>query len=178
MSDTPTARSRLMDGRRRGRCFVWRRAKLSPTECDGSRAASTTLRLARAELGDDVYRRENLGFRDAGRRLSGARDSRVLVETLAALCERYRDKLPPGGFGALQDVLRNEHEAAQERERADAGGVGDVVRELRAARARVASWTIGCEDLDALAPGLRRIYRRGGPAPAAAPQGPGDQAPP
>jgi hypothetical protein len=48
-----------------------------------------TVRLARDELGDDVYRRENTAFRDAGRRLVGTRDSQVLLETLEALSERY-----------------------------------------------------------------------------------------
>jgi CYTH domain-containing protein/CHAD domain-containing protein len=136
----------------------------------------TTLRVTRDELGDDIYRRENAGFRDTGRRLSGARDSQVVVETLEALCERYRGELPPGGFAALRDVLRKEHDAARERVRADAGAVGDVVEELRAARARSASWTTEREDLDALAPGFRRIYRRGRRALGAAREQPGDEA--
>ena len=38
-----------------------------------------TVRLGRDELGDEAYRRENVAFRDAGRRLGGARDSRVLL---------------------------------------------------------------------------------------------------
>ena len=41
-----------------------------------------TVRLARDELGDEAYRRENIAFRDAARRLGGARDSQVLLETL------------------------------------------------------------------------------------------------
>src|ERR671919_493351 len=56
----------------------------------------TTVRLARDELGDEVYRRENAAFRDAGRRLAGARDSQGLLETLAAISERYPDTAPPG----------------------------------------------------------------------------------
>jgi CYTH domain-containing protein/CHAD domain-containing protein len=136
----------------------------------------TTLRLARDELGDDLYRSENAGFRDAGRRLSGARDSQVVVETLEGLCERCRRELPAGGFTALRDALRQEHEAARERLRADAGAVGDVVAELRAARARTASWPIGRDDLDALASGLRRIYRRGRKALAAIDEQSGDEA--
>ena len=136
----------------------------------------TTLRLARDELGDDVYRSENAGFRDAGRRLSGVRDSQVVVETLEGLCERCRGELPPGGFTALRDALRQEHEAARERLRADANAVRDVVEELRAARARTASWPIERDDRDALAPGLRRIYRRGRKALGAVYEQSGDEA--
>jgi CYTH domain-containing protein/CHAD domain-containing protein len=134
------------------------------------------LRLARDELGDEVYRSENAGFRDAGRRLSGPRDSQVVVETLGALCERCRGELPPGGFTALRDALRQEHEAARKRLQADAGAVGDVVEALRAARARTASWPIERDDLDALAPGLRRIYRRGRKGLAASYEQSGDEA--
>src|SRR5215218_7361593 len=39
------------------------------------------LRVNRDQLGDDIRRRENAAFRDAGRRLSGARDARVVVAT-------------------------------------------------------------------------------------------------
>jgi CHAD domain-containing protein len=53
-----------------------------------------TVRLARDELGDEVYARENSAFREAGRRLAGARDSRVLLETLDALTDRYLDGAP------------------------------------------------------------------------------------
>ena len=136
----------------------------------------STLRLARDELGEDVYRRENVGFRDAGRRLSGARDSQVVVETLDGLCERCRGELPPGGLTALRDALREEHEAARQRLQANAGAVRDVVEELRAARARTASWPIARDDLDALAPGLRRIYRRGRKSLRAVHEQPGDEA--
>jgi CHAD domain-containing protein len=76
------------------------------------------LRLTRDQLGTDVRRRENAAFRDAGRRLSGARDARVLVETLDDLIARNRDALQPGTFG--ED-----------------------------------------DSMAALAPGLKRIYRRG-----------------
>ena len=136
----------------------------------------TTLRLARDELGDDVYRSENAGFRDAGRRLSGARDSQVVVETLEGLCERGGGELPPGGLTALRDALRDEHEAGRQRLHTNAGAVRDVVEELRVARARTASWPIERDDLDALAPGLRRIYRRGRKALRAVQEQPGDEA--
>src|SRR6266480_3325979 len=43
------------------------------------------VRLARDELGDEVYRRENECFRDAARRLSGVRDADVMLDTLGSL---------------------------------------------------------------------------------------------
>src|SRR5215213_4499072 len=69
-----------------------------------------TVRLARDELGDEVYRRENGAFREAGRRLAGARDSRVLLETLDALTDSYLDGLP-GRFRRFRRTLVGQHGA-------------------------------------------------------------------
>jgi hypothetical protein len=43
------------------------------------------LRLLRDEIGEEVYKRENSCFRDAGRKLAVARDRAVMVETLDSL---------------------------------------------------------------------------------------------
>src|SRR5918999_5846076 len=48
----------------------------------------TTVRLARDELGDEVYRRENPAFRDAGRRLAGAPAQPGVPPTLDPLHQR------------------------------------------------------------------------------------------
>jgi CHAD domain-containing protein len=118
------------------------------------------VRLARDELGDEAYRRENVAFRDAGRRLGGARDSQVLLETLDALTDRIPDEAPPKRFERFKRTLVGQHGAAQRRlhERA---AVAEVLGELRQARKRVGDWHFEREGLDSLAPGFQRIYRRG-----------------
>jgi CHAD domain-containing protein len=118
-----------------------------------------TVRLARDELGDEVYRRENSAFRDAGRRLAGARDSRVLLETLDALADRYLDGVP-GRFQRFRRTLVGQHGAAQ-RQLREGAAVAEVRSELRAARTRVRDWHLERGGLDAVAPGFERIYRRG-----------------
>jgi CHAD domain-containing protein len=119
-----------------------------------------TVRLARDELGDEAYRRENVAFRDAGRRLGGARDSRVLLETFDALTERYGDEAPPERFERFKRTLVGQHGAAQRRLHEDAA-IDEVVVELRRACARLGDWQLERRGLDALAPGFRRIYRGG-----------------
>jgi CHAD domain-containing protein len=119
-----------------------------------------TVRLARDELGDEAYRRENVAFRDAGRRLAGARDSQVLLETLDALTDRYPDQAPPERFARFKRTLVGQHGAAQRRLH-EGAAVAEVLGELRRARARVGDWRLEREGLDALAPGFQRIYRRG-----------------
>lgn len=120
-----------------------------------------SLRLARAGIGDDAYRGENAALRDAGRRLSGVRDAKVLVETLDGLSERFRDELPAEATTALRARLEREHDLAIRAMHADGARVGRVYSDLSSARERTAAWTFETDGFDALAPGLRRIYRRG-----------------
>jgi hypothetical protein len=122
------------------------------------------VRVAREALGDEVYRFENRGFRDAGRELSGARDAQVIRETLDALAARYEDELPKGAFAGLRETLEAEAEAqaAHERVRDDGGATDRLVATLDAAHSRVATWPLpDRDDWSLLAPGFARIYRRG-----------------
>ena len=127
------------------------------------------VRLARDELGDETYRRENEIFRDAGRALSGVRDARVMVDTLEGVTSRYGDEIPAGGFAGLHGALSAEARAAHERVENDAAAVRGVLGKLRAARARVDTWPLPQDEgLRVLAPGFERIYRRGRRAERAA----------
>jgi CHAD domain-containing protein len=119
-----------------------------------------TVRLARDELGDEAYRRENVAFRDAGSRLGRARDSKVLLETLGSLTDRYPEEALPGGLERFKRTLVGQHGAAQRRLH-ESAAITEVQGELRRARARVGDWPLEREGLDALAPGFKRIYRRG-----------------
>ena len=121
------------------------------------------VRLARDELGDEAYRRENETFRDAGRALSGVRDAAVLVATLDDVIARHGDELADGRFGALRDALADEARTAHEAIEDDRGAIEGVLVTLGRARDRVAGWPLPEDDDDVaiLAPGFRRIYRRG-----------------
>lgn len=119
------------------------------------------LRLVRPAIGDETYRRENAAFRDTGRRLSRARDSKVLVDTLEGLAERFADDLALVDTSALRAELEGEHERSMASLRESEAAIVLSVRELGNARMRTAGWTFESDGLGAVAPGLRRIYRRG-----------------
>jgi CHAD domain-containing protein len=119
------------------------------------------LRLSRDALGDETYDRENTVFRMAGRRLSGARDAQVLVETLDALRERFAAELPAAATDGLRARLREEHERATDGLRDDDTAIDATLGELAAARTRAAGWALDADGFAAVKPGLRRIYRRG-----------------
>jgi CHAD domain-containing protein len=120
-----------------------------------------SVRLSRDAIGEPAYARENAELRAAGRRLSGSRDAKVLVDTLEDLCERFGDELPAGATLTLRLRLENERDHAEERLRDDGADTDAVLAALRDASARTAAWRFDDDDFDALAPGLRRIYARG-----------------
>jgi CHAD domain-containing protein len=119
------------------------------------------LRLVRDELGDDVYRRENDRFRDAGRLLSGARDAEVKLETIDTL----RDA---DGEMPTKAKLRK-YIYSLERERDEHSSAGDERRELgervageiESGRDALGDWSLGEDGWDLVGGGLVRAYKRG-----------------
>jgi CHAD domain-containing protein len=135
------------------------------------------VRLARDELGDEVYRLENEAFRDAGRRLSSVRDAAVMLETLDGLVARYRDELADEPFAGLRHALAQEAGAARERIDRDATELDEVRAMLETARTRLATWPLRDDHgVASLAPGMERVYRRGRRALRAARRDPSDEA--
>ncbi len=62
-------------------------------------------RLVKSDLGKNRFREVNVLLRDAGRELSGLRDTQVLVETLAALKERFPDEIDQKAFAGVHKSL-------------------------------------------------------------------------
>jgi CHAD domain-containing protein len=138
--------------------------------------ARAVVRLARDQLGDEAYRRENALYRDTGRSLSGARDSKVLVDTLDALIARFAAELAEGAFAALRAQLAGEAAAEHARLRRDGQAIVSALPRLGAGRDRIATWPLADgAAVAALAPGLERIYRRGRRAARAARRHPSDE---
>ncbi|MDX6689127.1 MAG: hypothetical protein QOG15_584 [Solirubrobacteraceae bacterium] len=119
------------------------------------------LRLTRAAIGDATYDRENTAFRMAGRRLSAGRDAAVLVETLDALRSRFAEELAPAATDRLRDALVADHDRALAGLREGGDDVEAALAAVSDARARTPGWTFATDGVEALAPGMGRIYRRG-----------------
>jgi CHAD domain-containing protein len=114
------------------------------------------LRLVRAELDPDGRRVQNIRFRDAARRLSGVRDAEVMLATLDALPV---EEVPPDAYGGLRQALELHRRGLEEKDRESAAR--EVVGTLREARADVDAWQLERDSWQALAVGLRWVYRRG-----------------
>ena len=140
-----------------------RNADLGPKVHDARKRIKrvrAVLRLSREAIGEGVYIRENMRLRDIAARLGAARDARVLIETLDGLEARFAADLPPGATSELRARLHDEHERALEAVAAE-GVAGETSHALAEAGARTAEWTFERDDFAALAPSLRRVYRRG-----------------
>jgi CHAD domain-containing protein len=121
----------------------------------------SVLRLLRDEIGEEVYRRENDRFRDAGRLLSGARDAEVKLETIDLLRDAD-DRMPTKAklrkYIYSLEKERDEHsQAGAERNELSER----VAAELEAGEAAIGDWSLDGGDWALVGGGLKRSYRRG-----------------
>ena len=130
--------------------------------------ARATLRLLRGAIGDRTYRRENEALRDAARPLSVIRDSKVLLDTLDNLIERFHasDELPP--TEELRRVLRRQRVAVRRTALAGPRPFSESCTTLRAVLYRAGRWRTGDGGWKVLGAGLRRVYGKARKALAAA----------
>jgi len=118
------------------------------------------LRLARPELGDKAYRRENRALRDAARLLSPVRDAWVLVEALDDLVTSPDDELSPESVAGFREVLADEYGELQTG--LEAGGTLQQAAEAyEQVLARVGRWPLKDHGWDRLDDGLETVFRGG-----------------
>lgn len=118
------------------------------------------VRLLRRELGDELYRAENVRYRDAGRQLSATRDAEVKLETLNALCERFPERLTSEAVGEWREQLdRARREAVAD---ARHGASIAIARNaIEAGRGQIVAWPLHSDSWKLVGPGVDRSYRRG-----------------
>ncbi len=121
------------------------------------------VRLLEDELGEQTFERENALLRDAGVRLSQARDAEVMLITLDGLLERHSKRLTSRrGVQRLRARLQRERDGAAELALADGATRAGVLDELRAMRVRVSEWDLADPGgIEAVEPALRRLYAKG-----------------
>jgi CHAD domain-containing protein len=121
----------------------------------------SALRLVREDLKKSTRRDESTAMRDAGRRLSGARDAQVMLDTLAKVAKSAVPPPPSEEVRGLQHELQARRNALAAQLEGDAGLLGDVSAELQAVRDRVGSWKLRDQGFDSVVAGLEILYARG-----------------
>jgi len=130
--------------------------------------ARAALRLLQDGMPKQSYRRENLALRNAGRCLSPLRDAKSVIGALTSLHKRYGDELAGPEMDALEKAFRADLMAVRARLADERRPLADCNRLLKDARRRAQRERFGEIDLEASESGLRRIYRKGRKALAAA----------
>jgi CHAD domain-containing protein len=126
------------------------------------------LRLVRGELGEKVYRQENARFRDAARPLTEVRDAKVLIEALDKLTTHFADQVTARAFAGVREALLAEKKAIRKRVLKDEEAFRTVSEAVEPARARTGDWSIPHKGFSALEKSLKKVYKTGGRAFAAA----------
>lgn len=119
------------------------------------------LRVVRYEIGEETYQKENICFRNAGRKLSSVRDAQVLIETVEKLEEYFSKIVVTDAFSEVKDILvlhrqNKEQELLQGEQRME-----EVAAVLEKARKRVSDWSIQNNDWSGMETGLKKIYKKG-----------------
>ena len=71
------------------------------------------LRLIRFNIEKKAYKRENVFYRDLGRKLSGMRDAQVMLETLDSLRPALGESLSEQAFEAYHQYLLDHLQASE-----------------------------------------------------------------
>ena len=119
------------------------------------------LRLVRDEVGAEIYQRENVCYRDAGRALSDIRDSFVKVATVDALVDHYGEHLEADAFQETRQRLLDDHHALSQRIFKEENVPAQVTETVEEARSRIATLPIGRENFGAIRDSIHRVYKRG-----------------
>lgn len=126
------------------------------------------LRLARAGLGDKVYRRENGSLRDAARRLSDVRDADALIETYDKLDAHFGDRIDRRSIAPVRRALAARRRRLANQDPTFERRVSAFRADLEGALRRVPSWGLANDEFAALGGGFKMSYKRGRKAMAAA----------
>jgi CHAD domain-containing protein len=121
--------------------------------------ARATLRLLRDALGDSIYRRENLILRDVARPLSEIRDSKVLLDTLEKLVNRYGAVARAIPLDEFRKALRRDR--LRSRRALTEASSRPIRAALRQVHERCARWRVGDAGWRVIGSGLTRIYGKG-----------------
>ncbi len=133
--------------------------------------ARAGLRLVRDATSRRAFRRENLALRDAARPLSEVRDTKVLIAALDGLEARLT---PPErrAIERLRGRLVGNQLRARRRLLGDKDSLKPILDALASARKRINLQELRDDGWPALEPGVRRVYRSGRVALAAAREDP------
>jgi CHAD domain-containing protein len=119
------------------------------------------LALARDSIGEDIYRSASRRYRDAGRVLAGARDTRVAVDTLDRIERLAAAGATASTFPQTRHALVASFRTVVDRDLGRECALDAATALVAASREHVVEWTSELAAFAQLGDGLRRAYRAG-----------------
>lgn len=116
------------------------------------------LRIARRDIGEEVFRRDDDLFRSVARGLAPNRDRAVLIDTIAALRLDEPMVFDEHSFFELWERIADDEGTSLG---PDERIVEQSIAMLREGKDRVEQWRVHSHDFRAMQWGIRRVYRRG-----------------
>ncbi|HEV7443069.1 MAG TPA: CHAD domain-containing protein [Steroidobacteraceae bacterium] len=130
--------------------------------------ARAALRLLRDAVGKGTYTRANTAMRDVTRPLSQVRDSKVMLDTLEKLMDRFDQKCRGLSLDGFRRVLNRERQALRRQLLGRAAPLKSQITTLRRIHSRAKNWHVGTQDWSVIGCGLERVYGKGRRALSAA----------
>ena len=121
----------------------------------------TVLRLVRSNLGSEQFKSENFFYRDAGRKLSDLRDSKVLINTFEKLLKNSELETNDYDFSVFRNFLLEKHKSISIAKHKKSALINSISTDLILERSRVFDWTFTGDDFIIIKKDLKRIYRQG-----------------
>lgn len=118
------------------------------------------LRLGRGALRPSERRRLNAALRDAGRRMSAARDAEVMIQAVDELAEHYSGRLPKKAFETIKAHL-DEQAGSARTSLIDSGLTAEVIEALKSRRLEIEHMHLRRDGWRAIDGGLLRSYKDG-----------------
>lgn len=120
------------------------------------------LRLVRDELGHEIYKRENVFYRDLARRYSDRRDRWVFIETVRneLISEKTLGNHPVRELveSTRANLLRDHRDKTAQ---GVPEGFDEAKKLLTSARKRIDDWPIEGNEFETIRKSIKRVYKRG-----------------
>ena len=126
--------------------------------CKKVRAA---LRIVRDEIGNNLFKQENIRYRDIARKLALVRDSWVKIEVLDRLTPEMTKTLPELIIEAFRNHLIQDYDDAVHREKEDMHLVPMIQESIHTSIEVLENLPIQHEGFSAMRSGIHRTYARG-----------------
>ena len=130
------------------------------------------LRMIRLELGSDLYKSENLLFRDTGRILSGIRDASVMVESADFIKQKHLQEIQKNDYALLRKNLSLRARRIRAQFKKNKELIDAIVNILSKHKDNIRKWPLRKKTIGQVFHGVKIIYEQGQSAMSAARKNP------